>query len=262
MNEAREELRNMQQMEHESVSVYRYRWGRALCRSSGIRPSEERHPHVIKDFISSLKRNIRNKIAKRWAEMRHPPNTMERAFELASDTEKQLQVADSFKLDFPAYPSRELNKMSAEETSGDEQEINEISRNKKWVSNSSSNDQKHPNFNNNRNSSYRYQQQQPQEGKQTKQWTQKPKNSKITLTQESDHYVPAQFSSDFFKKFDLAMKLKWEELKEQKAKSRQINEITENNFMQTFGVTEDQMDKAASMLERSESTKNSGNSSA
>ena len=51
MNEAREELRNMWQMEHKSISVYRYRWGRALYRSSGIRPSEERHPHVIKDLF-------------------------------------------------------------------------------------------------------------------------------------------------------------------------------------------------------------------
>ena len=115
MNEAREELRNMQQMEHESVSVYMYRWGHALYRSSGIRPDEERHPHIIKDFISSLKKNIRNKIANRWAEMRHPPNTVERAFELANDVEKQLQVTDSFKLDFPTYPSRELNEMSAED---------------------------------------------------------------------------------------------------------------------------------------------------
>ena len=167
----------MRQMEHESISIYRYRWGRALYRSSGIRPSEERHPHIIKDFISSLKKNIRNKIANRWAEMHHPPNTVERAFEFASDMEKQLQVADSFKLDFPAYPSRELNEMSAEETSGDEQEINEISRNKKLVSNSSSYNQKHQNFNNNQGNSYRYQQHWPQEGKQAKQWTQKPKDS-------------------------------------------------------------------------------------
>ena len=101
MNEAREELRNMRQMEHESVSVYMYRWGRALYRSSGIQPSEERHPHVIKDFISSLKKNIRNKIANRWAEMQHPPSTVERAFELASNIEKQLQVADSFKTGIP-----------------------------------------------------------------------------------------------------------------------------------------------------------------
>ena len=91
---------------------------------------------------------------------------------------------------------------------------------------------------------------------------QKPRDSKIILTQESDHYVPAQFSSDFFKKFDLAMKLKWNKLKEQRNSNRQVNEISENNFIQAFGVTEDQMDKAAAMLDMSESTKNSGHSSA
>ena len=89
-----------------------------------------------------------------------------------------------------------------------------------------------------------------------------PKDSKITLVQESDHYVPAQFSREFFKKFDLAMKLKWDELKEQKAKSRQVNEITEYNLLQAFGISEDQMDKASSMLGISKSTENSGNSSA
>ena len=36
MNESREELQNMKQLEHESVSVYMYRWGRALYHSSGI----------------------------------------------------------------------------------------------------------------------------------------------------------------------------------------------------------------------------------
>ena len=136
-----------------------YRWGRALYRSSGIRPSEERHPHVIKDFISSLKKNIRNKIANRWAEMRHPPSTVERAFELASNVEKQLQVADSLKLDFPMYPSRELNEMSVEETSGDEQDVNEISRGRKWVSNTKNYTPNHYNSNNNHSSGYKQQQQ-------------------------------------------------------------------------------------------------------
>ena len=76
MNEAREELRSMRQLEHESVSVYIYKWGRALYRSSGICPENERHPHVIKDFVSSLKKNIRNKITNKWAEMRQPPSTV------------------------------------------------------------------------------------------------------------------------------------------------------------------------------------------
>ena len=78
---------------------------------------------------------------------------------------------------------------------------------------------------------------------------QKLRDSKITLTQESDHYIPSQFSGDFFMKFDLAMKLKQDELKEQRGSSRQVNEITENNFIQAFGMTEDQMDKAAEILE-------------
>ena len=74
--------------------------------------------------------------------------------------------------------------------------------------------------------------------------------------------MPTQFSGDFFRKFDLAMKLKWDELKEQRSSNRQVNEITKNNFIQAFGMTEDQMDKAATMLDRSKSTENSGNSSA
>ena len=164
-------------------------------------------------------------------------------------------------MEFPAYNSRDINEISAEETSGDEQEVNEISR-KKWVSNPSSHGQRRQNFNNNRNNNYRHQQQQPQEGRQYKQWTQKPKDSKITLLQESDHYVPAQFSSEFFKKFNIAMKLKRDELKKQKPKSKQVNEITEENFMQAFGISEDQINKATSILEKGESTENSEYSSA
>ena len=80
------------------------------------------------------------------------------------------------------------------------------------------------------------------------------------MTQESDHYVPTEFSGNFFKQFDLAMKLKHEELKKQGRSSNQVNELTENNLIQAFGVTEDQMEKAALMLNRSENTKKSGNS--
>ena len=88
------------------------------------------------------------------------------------------------------------------------------------------------------------------------------RDSKITLTQESDHYVPTEFSGNFFRQFDLAMKLKHDELKKQGGGSKQVNEITENNFIQAFGVTEDQMEKAASMLSRNENTEKSGNLSA
>ena len=90
--------------------------------------------------------------------MRHPPSTVERAFELASDVEKQLQVTDSFKLDFPTYTASELNEISMEETSGDEQELNEMSKGKRWGNNTNNYTQKHSNFSNSHSSSYKYQQ--------------------------------------------------------------------------------------------------------
>ena len=207
MNKTREELRNMWQLEHESVSVYMYRWGRALYRSSGIQPENERHPQVIKDFISSLEKNIRSKITNRWAEMRQPPNTVQKDFKLVSNVEKQLQVTDSFILDFPSYPTGEVNELSAEESSGDEGEINEISRGKRSGNNNGNYKRKHSNFSGNHTFGNKSQYTKPQDNKQGKQWEHKSKDSKITLTQESAHHIPTKFSSSFFWQFNLAMKL-------------------------------------------------------
>ena len=58
------------------------------------------------------------------------------------------------------------------------------------------------------------------------------------------------------------MKLKQEEMRKQERSSNQVNEITEGDLIQAFGVTEDQMEKAATILNRNERTKKSGNSSA
>ena len=181
----------------------------------------------------SLKKNIRNKIANKWAEMRQPPSTVEKAFKLVCDVEKQLQVADSFKLEFSSYPAVEVNEMSAEESSGDELKVNKVSRGKKWGNNNNYN-QKHSNFSNSCNYGNRPQQNKPQDNRQGKQWGQKSKDSKITLTQESAHYVPTEFSSSFFKQFDLAMKLKQEELRKQERNSTQVNEITEGDLIQAL----------------------------
>ena len=214
MNEVREELRNMKQLEHESIYVYTYRWGRTLYRSSGICPENERHPHVIKDFISSLKKNIRNKITNKWAEIRQLQSTVQKAFKLVSDVEKQLQVADSFKLEFSSFPPIEVNEISVEESLGDELEVNEMSRGKRWGNNNNYN-QKHSNFSNADSFANRPQHNKPQDSRQGKQWGQKSKDSKIALTQESAHFIPTEFSNSFFKQFDLAIKLKWEELRKQ-----------------------------------------------
>ena len=175
--------------------------------------------------------------------MRQPPSTVLKAFKLVSDVEKQLQVADSFKLEFSSYPPVEVNEISTEESSGDELEVNKMSRGRKWGNNNNNYNQEHSNFSNGHSFGNRPQHSKPQDNRQGKQWEQKSKDSKITLTQESAHYVPTEFSSSFFKQFDLAMKLKWEELRKQERNSTQVNEITEGDLVQAFSVTEDQMEK-------------------
>ena len=126
--------------------------------------------------------------------------------------------------------------MSAEEASGNEFEVNEMSRGKRWGNNKSN--YKCSNYSNNCNFNSRPQYSKPQDSKQGRPWGQKGKDSKITLTQESAHFIPTEFSNDFFKQIDLAMKIKWEELKKKGKSSTQVNKITKGNMTQVFGVTE------------------------
>ena len=115
MNQAWEDLRNLRQGEHESIAVYIYKWRHALLRLSGISTQNERHPHVIKDFISSIKRNIRNTIANKWVEMKRKPCTVQDAFTLAADIKAQIQMADSFKLELMSdFSPVEVNEISVQ----------------------------------------------------------------------------------------------------------------------------------------------------
>ena len=43
---------------------------------------------------------IRNKITNKWADLKNQPDTVQEAFDLAIKTETQIQVADSFKMEF------------------------------------------------------------------------------------------------------------------------------------------------------------------
>ena len=74
--------------------------------------------------------------------------------------------------------------------------------------------------------------------------------------------LPAQFSDSFFRQFDLAMKLKKDELKKQGKVNAEVSDVTEENLIEAFGVTKDHMSKAAKILGKGENTKNLGGSSA
>ena len=94
--------------------------------------------------------------------MRQLPSTVQKAFKLVNDMEKQLKVGDSFKLKFSSYPPVEVNEISMEESSGDELKVNKMSRGKRWRNNNNYN-QKNSNFSNGYNIGNRPQHNKPQD---------------------------------------------------------------------------------------------------
>ena len=64
--------------------------------------------------------------------MRNLPHTVQEAFNLADRIETQIQVADSFKMKLSNdFLTADINEVNTEETSGDEIEMNKVTRNGK-----------------------------------------------------------------------------------------------------------------------------------
>ena len=73
--------------------------------------------------------------------------------------------------------------------------------------------------------------------------------------------MPTKFSGSFFKQFDLAMKLRREELKKQGKSQMEVSGIREEDLVEAFGISKDQMVRAAEILAKDKMTEKSGDSS-
>ena len=152
--------------------------GRAFVRSSAICPEDERAPHIIKDFISSLQKNIRNKIANKWADLRNPPCMVQEAFDLTTRIETQIQVADSFKMELSSgFSALDINEINTCDTSCDKLEINEVSKSNKWNSSNYRKGGYSSNWNFGNKSQYNNK---IQDNKSGNRWEHKERDSKIT----------------------------------------------------------------------------------
>ena len=154
----------------------------------------------------------------------------------------------------------EVNEISADrDIRCNEYEVNEVSHE---VRNGEIITENQITSNNNRNFSRKtHQNTRTQDSKSGKKWEQKEKDSKITLTQESSHFMPTKFSDSFFKQFDLVMKLRREELKKQGIAQTEVSEISEGDLVEAFGITKNQMVRAAEILAKDENTEKLGDSS-
>ena len=71
-----------------------------------------------------------------------------------------------------------------------------------------------------------------------------------------------KFHESFFKQFNLAMKLRKEELKKQGEVEAEVSKVTEEDIAKAFGVTKDHILEATKILQAKENTNISGDSSA
>ena len=109
-------------------------------------------------------------------------------------------------------------------------EVNKITRNGKRGYNSK---YKKGSYGNNHNfNSKPHYYKRSQENKTGESWEQKERDSKIILLHKSSNFVLAKFSDSFFKQFDLAMKLRKEELRKEDKVNTEVSEITEGDVVE------------------------------
>ena len=184
---------------------------------------------------------------------------VQEAFNLTTRIETQIQIANSFKMELSSsFSALDINKINTCKTSCDELEINEVSKSNKWNSSNYRKGGYSSNWNFGNKSQYNNK---TQDNKSGNRWEHRERDSKITLLNESLHFVPEQFGESFFKQFDLAMKLRKEELKKQGKVEAEVSEVTEEDVAKAFGVSKNHMLEAAKILQAEENTPNLGHSS-
>ena len=96
MNRAREELKNLYQEPGEPITVFIYKYGQMHYLSTGIRANIETHPFAITGFIAALEPKLNKMVARKYADTRVKPDTLEAIFQMAERFLKRMLEADSF----------------------------------------------------------------------------------------------------------------------------------------------------------------------
>ena len=264
MNEAWEELLHMCQKPEEQMHVYVYRYSRMHQRSSGIRPADETHQHVIQDFIKSLKPKIKNK----FAERRFQPRTLEQAFSLALDLEKKIQIAYSFRDDimdsrtpttvnevqsFPLNESRDVNEVSSYRNNNTNNHGKNNYNGKQWQ--------------NRDNKQWQNRDNKPWQNKDKKSWQNnknkgdKPCDTCFTLSQDQKFFVPADCDENVFQIICALVKAQINKTKQSGASRKEINEISKDTLVNLLNISGETYDAAQSAVQEAEKDEISSSSS-
>ena len=121
MNRAREELKNLYQEPGEPITVFIYKYGQMHYLSTGIRANREMHPFATTGFIAGLELKLNKMVARKYADTRDKPDTLEAIFQMAERYSKRMLEADSFDHNNTFRVSSTINEIT-------EVDINEVTQ--------------------------------------------------------------------------------------------------------------------------------------
>ena len=227
MNRAREELKDLKQLPGQPISSYMYKYSRIHFLTTGNWAHNERYPTAIMEFIESLNPKLMRALAKKHADLRTRPQTLQQAFNMAEEASRRILETESFERSSTVRFMGSVNNIYQCES-----EINEVSRgrynnsNYKGGNNKGNNYKGKKDWDKNTKGSY----QKKEDKKESK-----DKDVYLTLTKDVKFCCPAGFDENIFACACRMIQEKVDSTRQAGVTNiKTINAVEKDNFMHVF----------------------------
>ena len=245
----------MYQEPGEPITVFIYKYGQMHFLSTGIRANRETHLFAITGFIAALELKLNKMVARKYADVRVKPNTLEAIFQMAEKCSRRMLEADSFDCGNAFRVPSTINEIT-------EADVNEVSHG--WWNNNSNYSSKQGNKSWNKQDGYKGKKdfdKKPWHNKDQKSWNKdqksqygnkgsKPKDACITVTKDVKYFCPTGFDEGIFNAVTKLLHKKVEQAKRMGADVKSINAVEHKSFINIFKVPEQLYDVAYTQVIR------------
>ena len=243
MNRAREELKNLNQELGEPITMFIYKYSQMHYLSTGIRANRETHPFAIIGFITALEPKLNKMVARKYADARDKPDTLEAIFQMAEWCSRRMLEADSFDCSTTFRVPSTNNEIT-------EAAMNEVTHSQ-WNNNTNyGNKQSNKPWNKQDNSKGKKDfHEKPWHNKDQKLWNKdwksqygnkesKPKDACITVTKDVKYFCPTGFDEGIFNAVTKLFHERVEQAKRSGADVKTVNAVERESFINIFKIPE------------------------
>ena len=215
--------------------------------STGIRAHRETHPFAITGFITALEPKLNKMVARKYADARDKPDTLEAIFQMAERCSKKMLEADSFDHSNTFRVPSTINEIS-------EADVNEVTQ-AHWSNTGNKHSGKYGDKQNHYKGKKDFDKK-PWQNKDQKPWNKdhksqygnkesKPKDACITVTKDVKYFCPTGFNEGIFNAVTKLLHEKVEQAKRSGSNNaKTINAIECEHFCNFFKIPEQLYDTA------------------